>query len=101
MQASAHAAASGTTAETYLLTRGRSTVARSSRPVLACEPEGDVQMKIVMRDGRVQGTALQRFEEVELAVAGPTSEERATALVDEMLAKGSPRDKVDARFGGE
>jgi hypothetical protein len=75
-------------------------------------------MKIVMRDGRVfQGTALQivkamqdiafgveqmtldqyidwvvqnaqRFEEVELKVAGETTEERATALVDEMLVKG-------------
>ena len=75
-------------------------------------------MKIVMRDGRVfQGTALQivkamqdiafgveqmtldqyidwvvqnaqRFEEVELKVAGETTEERAKALVDEMLAKG-------------
>jgi hypothetical protein len=75
-------------------------------------------MKIVMRDGRVfQGTALQivkamqdiafgveqmtldqyidwvvqnaqRFEEVELTVAGETTEERAEALVGEMLAKG-------------
>ena len=75
-------------------------------------------MKIVMRDGRVfQGTALQivkamqdiafgveqmtldqyidwvvqnaqRFEEVELEVAGETTEERAKALVTEMLAKG-------------
>jgi len=75
-------------------------------------------MKIVMRDGRVfHGTALQivkamqdiafgveqmtldqyidwvvqnaqRFEEVELKVAGETTEERAKALVDEMLAKG-------------
>jgi hypothetical protein len=75
-------------------------------------------MKIVMRDGRVfQGIALQivkamqdiafgveqmtldqyidwvvqnaqRFEEVELKVAGETTEERAKALVDEMLAKG-------------
>ncbi len=75
-------------------------------------------MKIVMRDGRVsQGTALQivkamqdiafgveqmtldqyidwvvqnaqRFEEVELKVAGETTEERAKALVDEMLVKG-------------
>ena len=75
-------------------------------------------MKIVMRDGRVfQGTALRivkamqdiafgveqmtldeyidwvvqnarRFEEVELKVAGETTEERANALVDEMLAKG-------------
>ena len=74
-------------------------------------------MKIVMRDGRVfQGTALQivkamqdiafgveqmtpdeyidwvvqnarRFEEVELAVAGETTEERGTALVAEMVAK--------------
>jgi gamma-glutamylcyclotransferase (GGCT)/AIG2-like uncharacterized protein YtfP len=86
--------------------------------VLACAPEGDEQMKIVMRDGRVfQGIALQivkamqdiafgveqmtldqyidwvvqnaqRFEEVELKVAGETTEERAKALVDEMLAKG-------------
>jgi hypothetical protein len=75
-------------------------------------------MKIVMRDGRVfQGTALQivkamqdiafgveqmtldqyidwvvdnarRFEEVELAVAGETTEERTKTLVEEMLAKG-------------
>ena len=75
-------------------------------------------MKIVMRDGRVfQGTALQivkamqdiafgveqmtldqyidwvvdnarRFEEVELKAEGPTTEERAKALVEEMLAKG-------------
>jgi hypothetical protein len=75
-------------------------------------------MKIVMRDGRVfQGTALQivkamqdiafgveqmtpdqyidwvvanaqRFEEVELRVAGETTEERARSLVEEMLAKG-------------
>ena len=75
-------------------------------------------MKIVMRDGRVfHGTALQivkamqdiafgveqmtldqyidwvvqnaqRFEEVELKVAGATTEERAKALVEEMLAKG-------------
>lgn len=75
-------------------------------------------MKIVMRDGRAfQGTALQivkamqdiafgveqmtpdqyiewvvqnarRFEEVELRVAGETTEERARSLVEEMLAKG-------------
>jgi hypothetical protein len=75
-------------------------------------------MKIVMRDGRVfQGTALQivkamqdiafgveqmtldqyidwvvqnaqRFEEVELKVAGETTEDRAKALIEEMLAKG-------------
>lgn len=75
-------------------------------------------MKIVMRDGRVfQGTALQivkamqdiafgveqmtldqyidwvvenarRFEEVELAAKGATTEERAEALVGEMVAKG-------------
>ena len=75
-------------------------------------------MKIVMRDGRVfQGTALQivkamqdiafgveqmtidqyigwvidnarRFEDVELAMRGESTEERAKALVDEMLAKG-------------
>ncbi len=75
-------------------------------------------MKIVMRDGRVfQGTALQivkamqdiafgvermtldqyidwvvdnarRFEEVELKADGPTTEERAKALVEEMVAKG-------------
>jgi hypothetical protein len=75
-------------------------------------------MKIVMRDGRVfQGTALQivksmqdiafgveqmtldqyidwvvdnarRFEEVELTVAGETSEERAKALVAEMVRAG-------------
>jgi hypothetical protein len=75
-------------------------------------------MKIVMRDGRVfQGTALQivkamqdiafgveqmtldqyidwvvqnaqRFEEVALVVSGETTEDRAKALVDEMLAKG-------------
>jgi predicted RNA-binding protein with PIN domain len=75
-------------------------------------------MKIVMRDGRLfQGTALQivkamqdiafgveqmtpdqyiewvvqnarRFEEVELRVAGETTEERARSLVEEMLAKG-------------
>ena len=75
-------------------------------------------MKVVMRDGRVfQGTALQivkamhdiafgveqmtldqyidwvvenarRFEEVELAAKGVTTEERAKALVDEMIAKG-------------
>ena len=75
-------------------------------------------MKIVMRDGRVfQGTALQivkamqdiafgveqmtpdqyidwvvqnalRFETVELRVAGETTDERAKALVAEMLAKG-------------
>ena len=74
-------------------------------------------MKIVMRDGRVfQGTALQivkamqdiafgveqmtldqyidwvvdnaqRFEEVELAVEGEATEERAKALVEEMVAK--------------
>ena len=30
----------------------------------------------------------QRFEEVELKVAGETTEERAKALVDQMLAKG-------------
>ncbi len=78
-------------------------------------------MKIVMRDGRVfQGTALQivramqdiafgveqmttdqyidwvidnarRFEDVELAVRGESTEERAKALVDEMLAKGLAR----------
>ncbi|NOU32100.1 MAG: hypothetical protein HOO96_29705 [Polyangiaceae bacterium] len=71
-----------------------------------------------MRDGRVfQGTALQivkamqdiafgveqmtldqyidwvvqnaqRFEEVELKVAGETTEDRAKALIEEMLAKG-------------
>jgi hypothetical protein len=75
-------------------------------------------MKIVMRDGRVfQGTALQivramqdiafgveqmtldqyidwvvdnagRFEEVELKAEGATTEERAKALVEEMVAKG-------------
>jgi hypothetical protein len=75
-------------------------------------------MKIVMRDGRVfQGTALQivkamqdiafgveqmtldqyiawvvenarRFEEVELKPDGETTEERAKALVEEMVAKG-------------
>ena len=75
-------------------------------------------MKITMRDGRVfQGTAMQivqamqdiafgveqmtldqyidwvvenarRFEEVELAAAGATTEERAKALVEEMVAKG-------------
>jgi hypothetical protein len=75
-------------------------------------------MKIVMRDGRVfQGTALQivkamqdiafgveqmtldqyidwvvenarRFEAVDLNPAGETTEERAKALVDEMIAKG-------------
>ena len=75
-------------------------------------------MKIVMRDGRVfQGTALQivkamqdiafaveqmtldqyidwvadnarRFEEVKLTVAGETTEERAKALVGEMLRAG-------------
>lgn len=75
-------------------------------------------MKIVMRDGRVfQGTALQivkamqdiafgveemtldqyldwvvdnarRFEGVELVVAGETTEERAKALVEEMVTKG-------------
>ncbi len=75
-------------------------------------------MKIVMRDGRVfQGTALQivkamqdiafgveqmtldeyidwvvdnarRFEEVELAASGATTEERAEALVNQMIAKG-------------
>ncbi|MDP9149732.1 MAG: hypothetical protein M3O36_07315 [Myxococcota bacterium] len=75
-------------------------------------------MKIVMRDGRVfQGTALQivkamqdiafgvermtldqyidwvvdnarRFEEVELKADGPTTEERAKALVEEMVANG-------------
>jgi hypothetical protein len=75
-------------------------------------------MKIVMRDGRVfQGTALQivkamqdiafgveqmtldqyidwvvdnarRFEEIELTVAGETTEARAKALVEQMVAKG-------------
>jgi hypothetical protein len=75
-------------------------------------------MKIVMRDGRVfQGTALQivkamqdiafgveqmtldqyidwvvdnarRFEALELTVAGETTEERAKALVEQMVAKG-------------
>jgi hypothetical protein len=75
-------------------------------------------MKIVMRDGRVfQGTALQivkamqdiafgvdqmtlgqyidwvvqnalRFEEVELVVSGATTEERATTLVEAMVASG-------------
>jgi hypothetical protein len=30
----------------------------------------------------------QRFEEVELKVAGETTDERAKALIDEMLAKG-------------
>ncbi len=75
-------------------------------------------MKIVMRDGRVfQGTALQivkamqdiafgveqmtldqyidwvvenarRFEEVELKAVGTTPEERAKALVEEMVASG-------------
>ena len=75
-------------------------------------------MKIVMRDGRVfQGTALQivkamqdiafgveqmtldqyidwvvdnarRFEEVELTGAGETTEERAKALIEQMVAKG-------------
>ena len=75
-------------------------------------------MKIVMRDGRVfQGTAMQivkamqdiafgvgqmsldqyidwvvdnarRFEEVELAVTGETTEQRAKALVEEMVTKG-------------
>ena len=30
----------------------------------------------------------RRFEEVELKVAGETTEERAKALVDQMLAKG-------------
>ena len=75
-------------------------------------------MKIVMRDGRVfRGTALQivkamqdiafgveqmtldqyidwvvdnarRFEEVDLAATGATTEERAKALVEEMIAKG-------------
>jgi hypothetical protein len=86
--------------------------------VLACAPEGDEKMKIVIRDGRVfQGTALQivramqdiafgveqmtldqyigwvvqnaqRFEEVELKVSGETTEERAQALVAEIVAKG-------------
>ncbi len=75
-------------------------------------------MKIVMRDGRVfQGTALQivkamqdiafgveqmtldqyidwvvenarRFEEVELKAEGATTEDRAKALVEEMVARG-------------
>lgn len=75
-------------------------------------------MKITMRDGRVfQGTALQivkamqdiafgvddftvpqyiewvvanarRFEEVELVIKGDTEEERAAALVSEMLRAG-------------
>ena len=75
-------------------------------------------MKITMRDGRVfQGTALQivkamqdiafgvddftvpqyiewvvanarRFEEVELVIKGDTDEEKATALVSEMLRAG-------------
>ncbi|MFI5302135.1 MAG: hypothetical protein ACHREM_28930 [Polyangiales bacterium] len=75
-------------------------------------------MKITMRDGRVfQGTALQivkamqdiafgveqmtldqyidwvvdnarRFETVELSTAGATTEERARALVDAMIATG-------------
>ena len=75
-------------------------------------------MKIRMRDGRVfHGTAMQivqamqdiafgveqmtldqyidwvvenarRFEEVELAATGATTEERAKALVEEMVAKG-------------
>ena len=75
-------------------------------------------MKITMRDGRVfQGTAMQivqamqdiafgveqmtldqyidwvvenarRFEEVELKPAGETTEERAKALVEQMLATG-------------
>jgi hypothetical protein len=75
-------------------------------------------MKIVMRDGRVfQGTAMQivkamqdiafgvdqmsldqyvdwvienarRFEEIELKAEGATTEERAKALVEEMVAKG-------------
>ena len=75
-------------------------------------------MKITMRDGRVfQGTAMQivqamqdiafgveqmsldqyidwvvenarRFEEVELAATGATTEERAKALVEEMVARG-------------
>ena len=75
-------------------------------------------MKIVMRDGRVfEGTALEivkgmqdiafgveqlsldeyidwvvdnarRFEGVELALEGKTTEERATRLVEEMVAKG-------------
>jgi hypothetical protein len=89
-------------------------------------------MKIVMRDGRVfQGTALQivksmqdiafgveqmtldqyidwvvdnarRFEEVELPVAGESTEARATALVEEMVAKGlAARASADGRFGGE
>jgi hypothetical protein len=78
-------------------------------------------MKIVMRDGRVfQGTALQivkamqdiafgveqmtldeyidwvvqnaqRFEEVELKVAGETTEERAKALVEAMGSNGLAR----------
>jgi len=78
-------------------------------------------MNITMRDGRVfSGTAIQivkamqdiafgveqmtvdqyidwvvqnarRFEEVELAVVGETSEERAKSLVAEMLAKGLAR----------
>ena len=75
-------------------------------------------MRIVMRDGRVfQGTALQivramqdiafgvgdfttaqyidwvvdntrRFEELELQITGDTDDERAQALVDEMLKHG-------------
>ena len=75
-------------------------------------------MKIMMRDGRVfQGTALQivkamqdiafgveqmtldqyidwvvdnarRFEEVDLAATGATTEARAKALVEEIIAKG-------------
>jgi hypothetical protein len=78
-------------------------------------------MNIVMRDGRVfSGTALQivkamqdiafgvdqmtvdqyidwvvqnarRFEEVELAISGETTEERAKSLVNEMVAKGLAR----------
>ena len=78
-------------------------------------------MKITMRDGRVfQGTALQivkamqdiafgvddftvpqyidwvvanarRFEEVELVIKGDTDEEKAAALVSEMLRAGLTR----------
>src|SRR5690606_15318110 len=85
---------------------------------LASAPEGDRNMKIVMRDGRVfHGTALQivkamqdiafgvedftvpkyiewvianarKFEEVELDVKGETDEELAASLVAEMLRTG-------------
>ena len=81
-------------------------------------------MKIVMRDGRVfQGTALQivkamqdiafgveqmtldqyidwvvqnaqRFEEVELGATGATTEERAKALVHEMVRAGLATDRM-------